>query len=179
MKLTVGSQTMTMQTLFSAEQISARVRELGAEIQNSFAENTHLIVLIVLNGGLIFGADLVRSINLKTDIQTVRLQSYHGTKSTGEIQLVGAAPIGLKGKHVLIVEDILESGRSLDYLLKLVKEQECQSVKIACLLDKPMCHEFSVTADFVGFSIGKNFVIGYGLDLDGAYRNLPFIAELV
>jgi hypoxanthine phosphoribosyltransferase len=175
----VGNRDMTAKVLLSEDQIRVRTAELAEEINKAHPKGEPLVILIVLHGAILFAADLVRKLKMPTHIETTRLKSYVGTKSTGEISLVTPVPSSVAGKHVLVVEDIIDSGRSLHFLLPKVKEAGAKSVRIATLLDKPDAHETETKADYVGFSIGRNFVIGYGLDLDGEYRNLPYSAELV
>lgn len=179
MLVKVGDRDMTAKVLLSEEQIQKRTAELAHEINAAYPKNEPLVVLIVLHGAILFAADLVRKLSMPTLIETTRLKSYVGTQSSGNITLAIPVPSSLSGKNVLIVEDIIDSGRSLSFLVPKVKESGAKSVRVATLLDKPEAHETETTADYVGFSIGRNFVIGYGLDLDGAYRNLPYIAELV
>lgn len=179
MKIDVHGKSMTAKLMLSTEQIQARVNELSQQINNDYPADEPLVVLIVLHGAILFAADLVRGLNMPTVIETTRLRSYEGTQSTGHIELVTPIPPGISGKQVLIVEDIIDSGRSIAFLLPKVKEAGAKSIKIAALLDKPEAHESLIKADYAGFEIGKHFVIGYGLDLDGRFRNLPYIAELV
>ncbi len=174
----VGGKKMKTNIMFSATQIQQRVEILGGQIAQDYAPGTTITVLIILNGALLFAADLVRHLPHPTEIETMRLQSYHGMESSGTVSLVGTEPVHLKGKHVLVVEDIVDTGRSIQKLTEILANVGCASVKTASLLDKPNSHLVPVKVDYVGFSIGPNFVIGYGLDLDGVYRNLPYIAEL-
>jgi hypoxanthine phosphoribosyltransferase len=178
MLVKVGNRDMTANVLLSEEQIRDRTAELAAQINANHPKGEPLVILIVLHGAILFAADLVRKLSMPTQIETTRLKSYVGTVSSGEITLAIPVPAAVAGKHVLIVEDIIDSGRSLSFLVPKVHEAGAKSIRIAALLDKPEAHETETTADYVGFSIGKNFVIGYGLDLDGEYRNLPYIAEL-
>ena len=115
---------------------------------------------------------------MPTEIETVRIKSYQGTSSSGTVTLVTPLPTSLENKHVLVIEDIVDTGRSIDFLLKELKNTKALSVKICSLLDKPEAHEFPIQANYIGFTIQKTFVIGYGLDLNGKYRNLPYIANL-
>jgi hypoxanthine phosphoribosyltransferase len=179
MDIDVNGKTMTARLMLSAEAIHTRVQQLAQQINNDYPKDEPLVVLIVLHGAILFAADLVRGLSMPTVIETTRLKSYEGTQSSGHIELVTAIPSGIHGKQVLIVEDIIDSGRSIAFLLPKVKEAGAKSIRIAALLDKPDAHESSVKADYAGFEIGKHFVIGYGLDLDGRFRNLPYIAELV
>lgn len=176
----VGDRDMSVSPLFTESQIKARVGELSAEISRDHGSSEPLVILVVLHGALLFAADLVRGLTMPTEIETVRLRSYHGTQSSGTVEVVGGLP-DLAGKSVLIVEDIIDTGKSIATLKERIAtlgEGGPKSVRIAALLDKPEAHDPSLRPDYTGFSIGRNFVIGYGLDLDGRYRNLPYIAEL-
>lgn len=180
MKISVGGIERETRVLFSEDQIKSRIVQIAAAINaNPPPDGSALVVLVVLHGALIFAADLVRHIDLPTEIESVRIRSYQGTQSTGRIELLSELPARLKGRHVLIVEDIIDSGRSIAFLSEQLKSIGVASQRIVVLLDKPEAHEEHVKADFVGFEIGRNFVIGYGLDLDGHYRNLPHIAEVL
>ena len=174
----VDGKKMKSNIMFSAAQIQTRVQELGEKIAADYPAGTPITVLIILNGALLFAADLVRHLPHPTEIETMRLQSYHGMESTGIVSLVGTEPVHLKDKHVLVVEDIVDTGRSIKKLTEILNKVGCASIRTACLLDKPKSHIENISVNYVGFSIGPNFVIGYGLDLDGLYRNLPYIAEL-
>jgi hypoxanthine phosphoribosyltransferase len=178
MQIDINGQTMNVSVLFSENAIRDRIKELAHQINHDYGKQETLIILIVLHGALIFGADLVRNLEMPTEIETVRLKSYEGMQSTGKIQLVSQLPKSLENNHVLIIEDIIDTGRSINFLLNELKNFNPKSVKVCSLLNKPEAHEFSIKADYSGFDIQKHFVIGYGLDLDGKYRNLPYIANL-
>lgn len=180
MKINVGGTERDVRILFSEDKIRGRVIEIANEINAAPPpDGSALVMLVVLHGALIFAADLARHINMPTEIESVRIRSYQGTQSTGKIELLSELPTRLKGRHVLIVEDIIDSGRSIAFLIDQLKAIGVASQRVVALLDKPEAHEEKVKADFVGFEIGRNFVIGYGLDLDGHYRNLPHIAEVL
>ena len=164
--------------LFSESQIQNRVGELAKEISSAFPHDEIITVLVVLHGSFLFAADLVRKLSHPTEILSVRLKSYEGTSSTGKVTCEGVFP-DLGGKSVLVVEDIVDTGRSLQFLLDTIRLQKPKSLRVASLLDKPGQYPPELKPDHVGFSIGKNFVIGYGLDLDGRFRNLPYVAELI
>lgn len=180
MKINVGGTERDVRVLFSEQQIQTRIAEIARSINAAPPpDGSALVVLVVLHGALIFAADLVRHMTMSTEIESVRIRSYQGTQSTGKIELLSQLPERLKGRHVLIVEDIIDSGRSIAFLTEQLKQIGVASQRIVALLDKPEAHEESITADYVGFKIGRNFVIGYGLDLDGHYRNLPHITEVL
>lgn len=178
MKIELDGRVFDVKKLFDEKQIHERVVSLAAEINKDYGSEEPLVILMVLHGALLFTADLVRGLTMPTEIESVRLKSYHGTASTGKVSLVGALPSNLEGRNVLIVEDIVDSGRSIEFLMAQLKACNPKSVRTACLLDKPEAHICQVSPEYIGFNIGKNFVIGYGLDLDGRYRNLPYVAEL-
>lgn len=180
MKIKVGGQDRDVRVLFSEEQIRSRIITMANEINAApTPDGSALVVLVVLHGALLFAADLVRHLNMATEIESVRIRSYHGTQSTGKIELLSELPARLKGRHILVVEDIIDSGRSIEFLRTKLNELGVASLRIAALLDKPEAHDAHLQADYVGFKIGRNFVIGYGLDLDGHYRNLPHVAEVL
>ncbi|MEN9530513.1 MAG: hypothetical protein RI932_2386 [Pseudomonadota bacterium] len=180
MKILVGGQPRDVRVLFSEQQIHERIVAIASQINaQPTPDGSALVVLVVLHGAFIFAADLVRHISLPTEIESVRIKSYQGTRSTGKIELLSQLPERLAGRHVLIVEDIIDSGRSIAFLREELRALGVASLRVAALLDKPEAHEESIQADYVGFQIGRNFVIGYGLDLDGNYRNLPYVAEVV
>jgi hypoxanthine phosphoribosyltransferase len=176
--LNVAGNTFFVQTLFTQAEIESRICELGKEISLDAPSGETLTLLVVLHGAMIFASDLIRRITAPVEICTVHISSYHGTESAGTVNLVTPFP-NLEGKRVLIIEDIIDSGKSILFLKEKLRAAKVTDYKIATLLDKPAAHDANVKADYVGFSIGRNFVIGYGLDLDGLYRNVPFIAELV
>ena len=179
MKLDVCGASMEVRVLFTEKEIRNRVETLAAQINRDYGSNEVVVVLLVLHGALLFAADLVRGLSMPTHIESVRLKSYEGIHSTGKVELASSLPQNIRNAHILVVEDIIDSGRSMEFLLAQLKNSGAKSIRIATLLDKPEAHEVAVKADYVGFEIGKNFVIGYGLDLDGKYRNMPYVAELV
>ena len=165
--------------LLSANRIQERVAELARTIEQATEAKDEIVVLICLDGAMIFAADLIRQLARTTRLETVKLKSYVGTESTGTVVAKTVLPSDLTDKHVLIVEDIVDTGNTLNHLLALVKEQNPLSVRTVALLDKPSARRLPVFADYVGFEIGPQFVVGYGLDVDGRYRNLPYVAEVV
>jgi hypoxanthine phosphoribosyltransferase len=179
MEIEVSGKPMVAKVLLSEDSIQKRTAELAKRINEDYPGDEPVVVLVVLHGALLFAADLVRGLTVPTLIESTRLRSYSGTTSTGTIELVTPVPKAVEGNHVLVVEDIVDSGHSLGFLLPKLRDANPKSIRVAALLDKPEAHEHDVQVDYVGFSIGRNFVIGYGLDLDGRFRNLPYIAELV
>lgn len=161
----------------SAEQIGARVQELGAAIRGDY-EGEPLHLICVLNGAFIFMADLVRAIDLPITVDFLSVSSYGSrTETSGEVRLVKDLDQSLKNKHVLLVEDIVDTGLTMQYLLNYLKGRGPLSVKVASLLSKPSRRKVDVSVDYVGFEVEDAFVYGYGLDVSHKYRNLPFVTS--
>jgi hypoxanthine phosphoribosyltransferase len=180
MKILINGVERDVRVLFSEREISARIHTLAQDINACPPpDGSALVILVVLHGALLFAADLVRQLTMPTEIESVRIRSYHGTQSTGKIEMLSELPPRLKGRHILIVEDIIDSGRSIAFLREQLTALGVASMRVAALLDKPEAHAPDLQADFTGFKIGRNFVIGYGLDLDGHFRHLPYVAEVL
>ena len=160
--------------LLSADRIRDRVAELGREIRATYGDEP-ILCLGILKGSIVFVADLLRAIDGHVQVAVLGVASYAGTESTGEVRITHDVNVSLRGLHVLIVEDIVDTGLTLDYILRAVKVREPKSVRICTLLDKPSRRKVAVPLDFVGFEIPDQFVVGYGLDLDEYYRNLPYV----
>ncbi len=161
----------------SAEEINQRNTQLGQAITQDFA-GKELVVLGILNGSFVFMADLCRYISLPLSTTFMKISSYSGTESTGKVQSIMGLEEKIEGKNVLIVEDIVDTGISMDYLLKALSELNPAKLSIVTLLHKPDAFQFNYTLDYVGFEIPNKFVVGYGLDYDGLGRNLPDIYQL-
>lgn len=161
----------------SAEGIQARIKELGVQITKDYAgQELHLIC--VLNGAFIFMADLARAIDLPLSVDFMSVSSYGaGTTSSGEVKLVKDLDQSLQGKHILFVEDIVDTGLTINYLLKYLESRGPLSIKVVSLLSKPARRKVEVSIDYLGFEIEDAFVYGYGLDVDHIYRNIPFITS--
>ena len=167
-----------LKILLSEEEIKARVQELGDQLYDAFHDKNPLFVG-VLKGCFIFMADLVRAAQLKSELEFIGVSSYqNGTKSSGVVNLEKDLSVSIKGRDVLIVEDIVDSGYTLTYLKKNLQARGPSSVKICTLLDKKERREVPITPDYEGFSIDDYFVVGYGLDYNERYRNLPVIGVL-
>lgn len=165
--------------LLDQNRIAARIGEIGRQITTDYAHETPIIVGI-LKGCAIFMADLIRNIKLPLEIEFISAASYRkADKREGELILAGAVPIPLENRHVILVEGVVDSGRTVAAMLKQVKKQNPASVEVATLIDKPVCHRHKVDIKYVGFSLGNEFVIGFGLDNTQKYRNLPFIGRLI
>jgi hypoxanthine phosphoribosyltransferase len=161
--------------LFTEQQIRERVRDLGVRIAADYA-GKDLVVVGLLNGVYPFFADLTRAIDLDFEVTFMQVASYGGgTQSTGEVKVLHDLDRSIRGRHCLIVEDIVDTGLTLDKVRRLLLDREPASLKICTMLDKPSRRRVEVPVDYVGFPIEDHFVVGYGLDLDGKFRNLPYV----
>lgn len=164
--------------LFSEEVLRGRVSEIAAQIDRDYAGREPLLVS-VLRGSFIFMADLTRRITLPCTVDFMAVASYGaGTRSSGQVKIIKDLTESAEGKDILVVEDILDSGNTLSYLLQLLKARNPASIRLCTLLDKPSRRTKPVTPDYSGFSIPDEFVVGYGLDYAEKYRNLPYIGVL-
>ncbi len=168
---------MPIDTLISAESIQARVAELGRQISADYAEQ-EIVVVPVLKGSFVFAADLVRQIDVPLAIDFLGLRSYEGTESSGVVQITSDLTKSVEGKHVLVIEDIVDTGLTMQYLLQNLETRKPASVKLASLLHKPARARVKIPIDYLGFTIDDVFVIGYGLDFDQHYRNLPYLGVM-
>lgn len=164
--------------LITSEEISARVRELGQQITNDYA-GQEILMIGVLRGAVVFMSDLARAIKRPIDIDFMATSSYGlSTNSSGVVRIMKDLDEVVQGRHLLIVEDIIDSGLTLNYLVENLKSRKPASVRICTLLSKPDRRKVDVQVDYNGFIIPDYFVVGYGLDYAGKYRNLPFIGIL-
>ena len=166
-----------LEVLFSEDDIRNRVRELGEQITADYA-GKDLVLVSVLKGSCVFLADLMRAIDLKLTIDFMSVSSYKdGTKSTGDVEILKDLSNSIRGKDVLVVEDIIDTGLTLSRLLDILGSRGANSIKLASFLDKPEPRiKTELKIDYFGFECPNKFVVGYGLDAAGRYRNLPFIA---
>lgn len=165
--------------LISEEELKARVAELGAEINACYTDDERPLLVCVLKGAFIFLADLVRHLKIRHEIDFMEISSYgKGTASSGVVRILLDLEQNIEGRHVLIVEDIVDSGRTLDYITRNLRTRGPASLRICTLLSKPARREIDLHLDFVGFEVPNEFVAGYGLDFAEEYRNLPFIGVL-
>lgn len=164
-----------VEVLLSEEEVDKRIQEIGEQISKDYAgKQIHLIC--VLKGGSFFMCELAKRITVPVSLDFMSVSSYgSGTQSSGIVKIVKDLDEPLEGKHVLVVEDIVDSGRTLSYLMEMMKERGAADVKICTLLDKPERRVVDVKVDYTGFNIPDEFVVGYGLDYDQRYRNLPYI----
>ena len=164
--------------LFSQEELQAKVQELGARISHDYAGKEPMLIS-VLRGSYIFMADLTRALDCMCQVDFMVVSSYgSGTTSSGQVEIIKDLSDSIEGKDLIIVEDILDSGNTLSYLMKILQARRPASIRLCTLLDKPSRRAKPITADYVGFEVPDKFVVGYGLDFDEKYRNLPYIGVL-
>jgi len=162
---------------YPAERIRAEVERLAREISCDFAGET-LLVVTVLKGAFFFAADLVRQLKIPVELDFVRLASYAGTASTGQVRLVKDLEIPVAGRHVLVVEDILDTGLTLACLLESIRNRAPRSLRVCTLIDKRERRRVDCPVDYAGITCAGGFLVGYGLDLDERFRELPDISEV-
>ncbi|WP_207512361.1 hypoxanthine phosphoribosyltransferase [Longitalea luteola] len=162
----------------SAEKIADRIKEIAGKLNKDFAGKKPLFIAI-LNGSFMFAADLFKELAIDAEICFIKLASYKGTKSTGHVITAIGLDMDLFGRDVVIVEDIVDTGKTLSEFLPQLQHQQPASLKIVALLHKPEATVFPITIDYLGFSIPNKFVVGYGLDYDGLGRNIPEIFKLI
>lgn len=165
------------EVLFSKEQIDKRVKELAFEINKRYAGQP-LVVICVLKGAVIFFADLVRYINVRPELDFVRLASYGSGTNAGTISFTKDLEISLQGKHVIVVEDIVDTGHTMQFLFRQLEARKAKSIALCALIDKYERRTVDITVDFSGFKVNEGFIVGYGLDYAEKYRELPDIRIL-
>ncbi|HZK01229.1 MAG TPA: hypoxanthine phosphoribosyltransferase [Anaerovoracaceae bacterium] len=164
--------------MISKEDIKRRVAELGEEISKDY-KGQSILTICVLKGAVLFLSDLIRELNVETKIDFMAVSSYGAsTKSTGVVRILKDLDSNIEGENVVIVEDIIDSGLTLKYLTEYLQARKPKSLKICTLLDKPERRTADIKADYIGFSIENKFIVGYGLDYNQRYRNLPYISYL-
>jgi hypoxanthine phosphoribosyltransferase len=170
----------TGKPMITAEQIARRVRRLGRQVSQTYADiDTPLVMVVILKGATVFAADLLRSLSIPAELEFIRASSYPtGTSSNGKLRLAHMVEGPLVGRHVLLVEDIIDSGVTVNAVRRRIEKLGAASVRLAGLLDRPARRKVQVKIDFTGFVIPDRFVIGYGLDYAGLYRELPHIYSL-
>jgi hypoxanthine phosphoribosyltransferase len=179
-KATPISARGSAKAMISSARIKRRVRELGRQISEVYGDiDTPLVMVVILKGATVFAADLLRSLSIPAELEFMRAASYgSGTSSSGRLRLAHMVEGPLIGRHVLLVEDIVDSGRTVNAIADRIRKLGPASLRLAALLDRPARREVEVTIDFTGFVIPDKFVIGYGLDYAGLYRELPGIYSL-
>jgi hypoxanthine phosphoribosyltransferase len=168
-----------METLIDADRIQHRIRDMAAEIERDYPAEEEIHLVGVLKGGFVFMADLIRAMSARVTLDFIAVSSYaQSTRTSGEVRMLKDLDSGLEGRHVIIVEDIVDTGLTLIYLQDILRARAPRSLKTACLLSKPSRRKVEVSVDYIGFTIDDRFVVGYGLDYAEKYRNLGYIAVL-
>lgn len=168
-----------VEVMFSEEDVDRRIKEIGEQISKDYAgKSVHLVC--VLKGGSFFMCELAKRITVPVSLDFMSVSSYGGdTKSSGVVRIVKDLDEPLAGKNVIVVEDIIDSGRTLSYLMEMLKDRKPESLTLCTLLDKPSRRVVDVDVKYTGYEIPDEFVVGYGLDYDQQYRNLPYIGKVV
>ena len=167
-----------LKVLIEEEKIQQRLKEIAEQITKDY-EGKELTLICILKGSTFFTVDLAKRINNKLKIEFIQVSSYHeGTISSGNIEMKLDLKESIQGKDVMVVEDIIDTGRTLSYLMEHLKTKNPRSLKLCTLLDKPERRLYEVKVDYVGFQIPDKFVVGYGLDVNEQYRNLPYVAYI-
>ena len=169
---------MLMSLVYSEEQLAAAVQRLAETLSADFA-GKELVLIVVMKGAFIFAADLLRELRIPLTVDFIRLKSYQGSLTTGKVTLLNDVETSIADKHVVIVEDIVDTGLSLEFLLQHLRRRGPKSLKVCALIDKQCRRRAVVTADYSGFTCADEFLVGYGLDLDERYRELPAIYKLL
>jgi hypoxanthine phosphoribosyltransferase len=174
----VQIRDLRFRKMISAEEIGARVHALAEELNARF-KGKEVVVVSVLNGAFMFTADLIRALDFDVECRFLRIQSYHGTKSTGVLKVENPEILQLTEKHVLVVEDIVDSGRTMQFICSSLEAHGAATVTVATFLHKPDAMEVPAPVDYAGFIIDKEFVVGYGLDYHGMGRQLPDLYQRI
>ena len=161
----------------SAEEIEAKVQEIADSIREDFHEK-YPMFLVVMNGAFIYAADLIRKLDFPCELNFVRIKSYHGTESTGEIDIYMPPNLDLKDRHIIVVEDIIDTGNTMAAFIPILQSHFPASVSLSSILVKPEAHKHDIVTQYPGFVIPDKFVVGYGLDYDGMGRNLKDLYQL-
>ena len=166
-----------IKVLYSMEELQKRIKEVGEQISKDY-EGKEIVIVSILKGAVFYTVDLMKNLKLDTILDFMKVSSYQGTESTGVITIVQDLSIDIEGKDVLIVEDIIDTGRTLNCLKGELLRRNPKSLKITCLMDKKERREVELDADYVCFSIPNKFVVGYGFDVDDKYRNIPYVGYI-
>lgn len=167
-----------LKVLYTEDEIQNRIMELAARIDGDYANCEDVVVVSILNGAMFFTIDLLKKMKTCAILDTLQASSYLGTESTDNVIIKKDIDVDIKGKDVIIVEDIIDSGRTLQVIKEHLLKKEPKSLKIAVLLDKPERRKYEVDVDYVGYTIPNKFVVGYGFDVDGKGRNIPYIGYI-
>ena len=173
----IDPEKIKFKTLYSEADIANRIAVLGEQISSDL-KGEPVVILVVLKGAFMFAADLVRAIKAPVKMDFIGVASYSGTKSTGTVRITHDLTADIVGKNVIVIEDIIDTGRTLDYIMRMLNQRGPKTLRLCTLLSKPEAREVEVDVDYYGFEISNQFVIGYGLDLDQRWRELPYIAQV-
>lgn len=166
------------QVLYTQDQVDQRLDELAATLTEKY-QDQFPVVVSVMTGAMVFTSEMLKRLNFKLNVDYVDVSSYDdGAESSGKVKLVQDLSTDIKDRPVIIMEDIIDTGYTLDFLTDLLRNRGAKSIEICSLLDKPERRQVDVEADYVGFKVPNEFIVGYGLDFDGVYRNLPFVGVL-
>ncbi|MCQ2386929.1 MAG: hypoxanthine phosphoribosyltransferase [Clostridia bacterium] len=165
-------------TVLTAKQIKKRVKEIGKQISKDY-EGKEPVIICMLKGAVYFFADLTKNISIPIKIDFARLSSYRNGTTSGVMEIISNITSNIENKDIIIVEDIVDSGKTLAYFIKLMKEKNPSSIRICAFLDKKERREVDIKVDYVGFDIPCGFVIGYGMDYAEKFRELPYLAEII
>ncbi|MCH5164578.1 MAG: hypoxanthine phosphoribosyltransferase [Clostridiales bacterium] len=170
---------MKIKTLYDSSEVSARIKELGDKISAKHNDGKPILCVCVLRGAFMFFSELVKHIKGEVIVDFITLSSYEATSSTGKINLISGLRESIEDRHVLIIEDIIDSGRTIKFLREYFADKNALSVEVACLIDKPMTRQVEAAADYIAFTLTTPaFIVGYGLDYDQRFRNLDGIMEI-
>jgi len=172
------SSQLKLHILFSRKEIEATVKKLASEIKEDYQDKSPLLIGI-LKGSFMFMADLIRQLDFPLEVEFIKLSSYgQGRESSGKVKVVQGLRSKIKGRHILVIEDIVDTGLTIGFLLDYLREKKPASLKLCALTDKPSRRRVSVTIDYLGFTVPNKFIVGYGIDWDEKFRYLPDICTL-
>ena len=166
-----------LKVLYSMEELQTRIREMGKQISEDY-KGKEIVIVSILKGAIFYTVDLMKNLDLEVVLDFMKVSSYEGTESTGTINIKQDLTMDIEGKHVLIVEDIIDTGRTLNKLKQELLKRNPASLKITCLMDKKERRVVELEADYVCFDIPNKFVVGYGFDIDDKYRNIPYVGYI-
>ena len=167
-----------LNVLYSMDELQERIKEVGEKISEDYKDVEEVIIVSILKGAIFYTVDLMKNLKMNTILDFMKVSSYEGTESTGIINIKQDLSTNIEGKHVLIVEDIVDTGRTLKRLKEELLKRNPASLKITCLMDKKERREVELEADYVCFEIPNKFVVGYGFDIDDKYRNIPYVGYI-
>ena len=166
-----------LKVLYSMEELQTRIREMGKQISEDY-KGKEIVIVSILKGAIFYTVDLMKNLKPEVVLDFMKVSSYEGTESTGTINIKQDLTMDIEGKHVLIVEDIIDTGRTLNKLKEELLKRNPASLKITCLMDKKERRVVELEADYVCFDIPNKFVVGYGFDIDDKYRNIPYVGYI-